>query len=73
MYTDCITNKKILLPRKGIMEIILRCLIHSYRYLLWVMLSTENAKNVCNDAICSNTDGPRDYHTEYNKSKKNII
>ena len=30
-------------------------------------------KKVCNNAICSNTDGPRAYHTEYNKSKTNII
>ena len=26
------------------MEIILGCLTHSYRHLLWVVLSTENAK-----------------------------
>ena len=27
-------------------------------------------KKECNNAICSNTDGPRDYHTKWSKSDK---
>ena len=39
--------------------------IHTMEYYLVI-------KKIRNNAICSNIDGPRDYHTKWNKSKTEI-
>ena len=35
--------------------------------VMWILLSHEKEQN---NAICSNVDGPRDYHTKWNKSDR---
>ena len=41
--------------------------IYIYIYTQWILLS--HIKEWSN-AICSNMDGPRDYHTKWNKSDR---
>ena len=46
--------------------------INIYIYKIWNITHSAKKKE-WNNAICSNLDGPRDYHTQWSKSKTNII
>ena len=35
-----------------------------------ISMHQEDVKNIWNNAICSNMDGPRDYYTKWNKSER---
>ena len=46
---------------------------HIYIYIyLYINIKLRHQKE-WNSAICSNMDGPRDYHTKWSKPKTNII
>ena len=38
--------------------------------VVYVYMMEHSHKKECNDAICSNKDGPRDYHTKWSKSER---
>ena len=44
--------------------------LHIYIYIYNGILLRVVIKKVWNNAICSNTDGPRECHTEWSKSEK---
>ena len=46
--------------------------INGYMVYIYIQWNTTQPQKEWNNAICSNMDGPRDYHTKWSKSERQI-